>query len=374
MTYDTRWTAYLRRIEPQLVLGVGKHLLNGPPLGEGLDDCFGGHAEVGRRKIARLPLALRIPNDNHAKLDSGLGPPSVEGLHLDGDFFTIDVDDEFLPATSGSCELGQPRKPGSVLRAPASLPSPRLRRVFPEPGVVPKPTDQRDLEFGKGTQQGVVVVSAIGNDGNLQRSPRFHGSEGFLRDLEASAKLLRWARRFGAVQLDPEGQGHRSSEDLYDDGENDPVVPPDETGSRPSDMVKEAARPKDVVSPLGAKGVVHHDQDLTKFEGRENHLEEDPGEDIDVELELGEEAIEVALVHGEAGSMSEAANTMLTLLEEPRQGNGNHVRPAAFGESEPKIHHNAEELRGKLESLYGLASAASGNSHYRKIGRQTFFL
>jgi len=79
-------------------------------------------------------------------------------------------------------------------------------------------------------------------------------------------------------------------------------------------------------------------------------------------------------MHREAGSMSETANTTLTLLKKPRQGNGCHVRPAAFGESEPKIHHHTEELRGKLQSLYGLASAASGISHYRKIGRQTFFL
>lgn len=374
MTHDARGAAHLRRIESQLVLGVGKHLLNGPPLREGFDDCLGRPAEVARRKVAGLPLSFRIPDDHHAKLDSGLGPPSVEGLHLDGNFFAIDVDDEFLPAPGISCELGQPRNPGAVLRAPAALPSPRLRRVFPEPGVVPEPADQGDLQFGKGAQQGLVVVGAIGNDGNLQRSPSFHASEGFLRDLEASAKFLRWARRLGAVQLDPEGQGHRRSEDLYDDGENDPVVPPNETGSRPRDVVEETARAKDVVAPLGAKGVVHHDQDLTELEGRDNHLEEDPGEDIHVEFELGEEAIEVALVHGEAGSMSEAANTTLTLLEEPRQGNGYHVRPAAFGESELKIHHHAEELRGKMQPLQGLTSASSGNSLFRKIGCQTFFL
>jgi hypothetical protein len=69
-------------------------------------------------------------------------------------------------------------------------------------------------------------------------------------------------------------------------------------------VVEKAAGAKDVVAPLGAKGVVHHDEDLAELEHRDNPLEEGPREELDVELELGGETIEVALVYGEASSMA----------------------------------------------------------------------
>src|SRR6266540_2120197 len=372
MTNDAFRIPDLRRVQTEAVLCVREELLNRPPFGKSLYDGLRCHAEISRGDVARLPFTLGVPGNHHAQLDPGFRPPGIEGLHFYLNFLAVDVNNQFLPTSTRSGQLGEPWQPAPVFRKSPALSSPTLGRILPQSGVMPESTDQGDPQFRKGSEQGFVVVGAVCDNHHRQRSPRLYEPDGLFAHLKSGPELLRRTRRLGTVELHPEGQRDRMSKELNDDRQDNPVVSPDETGSRPAHVVEKAPGAKDVVAPLRTKSIVHHKKDLPKFEGSKNGLEDEFEEKIQVELELGEEAVEVALVYTQPCATCQRAHGPLALVEEPGQSHADHVGPTPLREGDAEIHHHTEEVRSKIPPEQGLTSA-SGNSHYLEDRMSDFF-
>lgn len=259
------------------------------------------------------------------------------------------------------------------MRGSATPLPPAAGRISPQAGVAAEATDQRDVQRGKRSQHGGVVVGAVSDEADRQGCPGFHGLQRFRDDLEAGAELSWSAVILRAVEGDPEREGHVHSEEFDEHAEHDPVVPPDVSGARPSDVVEERPRTEDLVAPLRAERLAHGQEDRLRLEGRDDEVEEQAPHDVNADLEVREEAVEARLMPVERSPAADRPDRALPLMHEPGQRDREEVGPAALGEGRSESHCNIQEARCKLKGHHGLTSA-SDNRLYQKIGCQTSFL
>lgn len=350
MTNHTLWTANFSGIKPDDVFSIREELFDRPPQGESLDDVLWCHREIGGRKEARLPLEVRITHDDYPELHAGLWPPCVEGLDLHGDVFPVDVHLDLLPVATWPCKAAQSRKVRTVLWTPSSLLAPTLWRIPSQIGIATEPADQGGLQLGQRGEEGFVVEGTVGDNPDGKGSPGFYSTESLFGDLELGTEFFCRAGGFRPVELHPERERDRDPEELNDHGKNNPVMSPDETWPGPCSMVEENPGPEDVVSPFGGESVVHDDEDLGEIEALDDGLEEQVGEEFDIELELREKPVEVAFMTSVPCAGDEASHGALAFINNPRKVDGKEVGPAPFGEGDPESHNNTEEFRGILKS------------------------
>ena len=256
VTQNALGRTHLCRIQSEPCLDVGKELFDGPAPGETLNQKSRFEIQVGRGQICGFALATRISHDNNLKLDSGLRPPSDKGFEVERNELAVNLDADPFPAAAGLSHGRQTWKPASVLGLAASFFGFSFGQRGSENRIETQAAGQGNPHGTQRLEDRLIVVSAIGNERNLERNPGLDLLERIDRKLQAGTKLRFGAVFLGSVKGDPERQRHRRSEQLDDYDQHNPIVAPDVTGARTTGVIPEGACPENMFAPFWAQRIV----------------------------------------------------------------------------------------------------------------------
>ena len=353
VTQNAFGRAHLRRIQSEPRLDFGKELFDGPAPGETLNQKSRLEIQVGRGQVSGFALAARISHDNNLQLDSGLRPPSNEGFEVERHELAVNLDADPFPAASGLSHRRQTWKTASVL----GLAAPFFRFSFWQRGSEDRVETQT---AGQGNPHGtqrledrLIVVSAIGNERNLEGNPDLDLLKRLDRKLQPCTKLRFGAVFFGSVKGNPERQRHRRSEQLDDYGQHNPIVSPDVTGTRTAGVIPERAGAEDLLAPFGAQRIVDDNEEIFQLKGLDDQREKLLEEDFGPELEMGEEAVKAGFVAVETGAVTQLADVPLTGLNQPRDRCCAKIRPTPFGKGPTKTEDYFGKVRCRVVVNHG---------------------
>ena len=352
VTQDAFGGAHLCRIEPQPGLDVGKQLFDGPAPGESLNQKSGFESEVGRRQVRGFAFALRVPDDDDLKLKAGLRPPSDEGFVIETDEPAINFDPDPFPAATGLSNRRKTRKPASVFGSSSPLFGFPFGQRGSQDGIETQTAGQRNTHLEQGFEDGLVVVSPVGNERNLEGNPGFDLLKRLDRNLEPRTKLRFGTVLLGSVKRDPKGQSHRNAKQLDDHGQDHPIVSPDVAGPGPAGVIPEGTGAINMFAPFalkdcsaGTERIVDSNQKLLQLKGLDDQLQKSFEENLVAKPEMGEEALKARFVAFEARSVTEPADMPLAGLNQPRDCGGTKIRPASFGKGQTKVEDYFRKFR-----------------------------
>ena len=167
------------------------------------------------------------------------------------------------------------------------------------------------------------------------------------RNLEPSTKLCFGAVLFGAVKGYPKRQSDGRSEQFDDDGQNDPIVSPDVTWSRPAGVIPEGTGAENMLAPFWAECIVDGDKKLFQLKGLDDQKQKSFEESFVPELEMGEEAVKARFVTVESRAVTQSTDVTLAGLNHPGNRGCTKIRPTPFGKSQTKI----EDYLGKFRCI-----------------------
>ena len=337
--------AHLCRIQTQPGLDVGEKLFDGPAPGETLNEQDGFEIQVGRRQVSGLAFALAVSDDDDLKLYPGLRPPSDERFVVEAHKLAVNFDSNPLPAATGPSDRRKTGKPASVFGLASPLFSGSFGKGLSEDGVEAQTAGQRDFHRKQWFEDRLIVVGPIGHKRNLEGNPGLDFLERLDRNLESSPKLRLGTALLGPVKGDPERQSHRHAKQLDDDGQDDPIVPPDVAGPGTAGVIPKRTGAKDMFAPFGTQRIVDGDEEFLQLKGLDDQLQKGFEENLVTKLEMGEETVETGFVAFEACSVSEPADVPLAGLNQPGNCGRTKIRPASFGKGQTKVEDYFRKFR-----------------------------
>jgi hypothetical protein len=189
VTQNTFGRTHFCGVQTEPDLDIGKELFDGPPPREAFDDLFGFEVQIGRRQVGGFAFAFQIANDHHAELNTGLGPPSDKGLAVEGYEFAVDLDANPFPSTARVPQGFQTWQTATVLGFAPSFLSLFFGKRLSQDRIETQTAGQKNLHPGQRFENRLVVVSPVGDKGNLEGNPGLDLLECLDRNLQARTKL-----------------------------------------------------------------------------------------------------------------------------------------------------------------------------------------
>ena len=350
VTQNAFGRAHLCGVQSEPSFDIGKKLFDGPAPGEALNQQERFEIQIGRRQVSGFAFAFAVPDDDDLKLDPGLRPPGDEGFVVEPHELAVNFDANPFPAPAGLSNGRKARKTASVFWFAAPFcPLPFGKRGS-EHGIETQTAGQRDFHLGQGFEDGLIVVSPVGHQRNLEGNPGLDFLKRLDRYLESSTKFCFGTVLFGSVKGYPKRQSDRDSKQLDDYGQDNPVVPPDVTRSRPAGVIPEGAGAVDVFAPFGAQSIVDDHQKLRELKGLDDQKQQSFEKSFWPKLEMGEKTVEAGFVAVESRSVSKASDVALAGLNHPGNRGCTKIRPASFGKGQTKIQDYLGKVRCRVVS------------------------
>ena len=356
VTQDAFGRAYFCGIQSEPSFDIGKKLFDRPTPGEALNQQERFEIQIGRRQVSGFAFAFAVSDNDDLKLDSGLRPPSDERFAFETDELAVHFDPNPLPSKAG---LGNCRKAGktaSVFGLAAPLFGFPFRQRSSEDGIETQAAGQRNTHLEQGFEYRLVVVSPIGDNRNIEGNPGLDLLERLDCDLEPSTKLCFGTVLFGAVKRNPKRQSDGRSEQFDDDGQNDPIVSPDVTWSRPAGVIPEGTGAENMLAPFWAECIVDGDKKLFQLKGLDDQKQKSFEESFVPELEMGEEAVKARFVTVESRAVTQSTDVTLAGLNHPGNHSRTQVRPASFGKGQTEIQDYLGKFRCRVVVNHSLFS------------------
>ena len=352
VTQDAFRGAHFCGIQTQPSFDVGEKLFDGPAPGKTLNHENRFQREVGRRQVSGFAFAQAVPDDDDLKLDSGLRPPGDEGFVIETDELAVNFDANLFPAAAGSSDGRKAGKTASVFGLATPLFGFPFGQRGSQDGIETQTAGQRNTHLEQGFEDGLVVVSPVGNERNLEGNPGFDLLKRLDRNLEPRTKLRFGTVLLGSVKRDPKGQSHRNAKQLDDHGQDHPIVSPDVAGPGPAGVIPEGTGAINMFAPFalkdcsaGTERIVDSNQKLLQLKGLDDQLQKSFEENLVAKPEMGEEAVKARFVAFEARSVTEPADMPLAGLNQPRDCGGTKIRPASFGKGQTKVEDYFRKFR-----------------------------